>query len=164
MCRLSSLCAEKPNVMVARSPLKLAPLMNGTNSRLVSRYSKLNEMAVRNSNGPAAMASSANDLGTLRYQTPVVHLPEVVQAAVVLVVLADRVDLGLGVAQLVDALAEAANRAPGPSSWRARNAKCRCAAYSSGVTPWMNSFRELMYRASVSDRWPWPWAKLSMTA
>ena len=69
MCRLSSLCAEKPNVMVARSPLKLAPLMNGTNSRLVSRYSKLNEMEVRNSNGPADMASSKNDFGTLRYQS-----------------------------------------------------------------------------------------------
>ncbi len=69
MCRLSSLWAEKPKVIVARSPLKLAPLMNGTNSRLVSRYSKLNEIEVRNSKGPAVMASSKNDLGTLRYQT-----------------------------------------------------------------------------------------------
>ena len=69
MCRLSSLCAEKPKVIVARSPLKLAPLMNGTNSRLVSRYSKLNEIAVRNSNGPADMPSSKNDFGTLRYHT-----------------------------------------------------------------------------------------------
>ena len=69
MCRLSSLCAENPKVIVARSPLKLAPLMNGTNSRFVSRYSKLNEIAVKNSNGPADIASSKNDFGTLRYQT-----------------------------------------------------------------------------------------------
>ena len=69
MCRLSSLCAENPKVIVARSPLKLAPLMNGTNSRFVSRYSKLNEIAVRNSNGPAVMPSSMNDLETLRYHT-----------------------------------------------------------------------------------------------
>ena len=69
MCRLSSLCAEKPKVMVDRSPLKLAPDMNGTNSRLVSRYSKENPMAIRNSNGPAVTASSKNDLGTDRYQT-----------------------------------------------------------------------------------------------
>ena len=69
MCRLSSLWAENPNVMVARSPLKLAPLMKGTNSRLVSRYSKANDTDVRNSNGPAVMASSMNDRGTLRYHS-----------------------------------------------------------------------------------------------
>src|SRR5437867_10954179 len=69
MWRLSSLCAEKPNVIVARSPLKLAPLMNGTKSRLVRRYSKENEMEVRNSKGPAEIASSNDDLGTERYQT-----------------------------------------------------------------------------------------------
>ncbi len=40
MCRDSSLCAEKPKVIVGRSPLNEAPDMNGTNSRLVSRYSK----------------------------------------------------------------------------------------------------------------------------
>ena len=69
MCRLSSDCAENPNDMVGVSPLKLAPLMNGTNSRLVRRYSKLNEMEMRNSNGPALMASSKNDFGIARYQT-----------------------------------------------------------------------------------------------
>ena len=69
MCRLSSLCAEKPNVIDGRSPLKLAPDMNGTNSRFVSRYSKLNPIAIRNSNGPALSASSKYDLGTDRYQT-----------------------------------------------------------------------------------------------
>ena len=143
MCRLSSLCAEKPNVIVARSPLKLAPLMNGTNSRLVSMYSKLNEIAVRNSNGPAEMPSSKNDFGTRQVPHPVVHLREVVQAAVVLVVLADRVDLGLRVAQLVDALTQRGEPGAGPSRWRARNAKCRCAAYSSGVTPCRNSLSEL---------------------
>ena len=69
MCRDSSDCAEKPNDIVGMSPLKLAPDMNGTNSRLVSRYSKLNEIAMRNSNGPAVIASSKNDFGTDRYQT-----------------------------------------------------------------------------------------------
>src|SRR5574337_1325600 len=69
MCRASSLCAEKPKLIVDRSPLKLAPLMNGTNNRLVKKYSKLNEIAVRDSNGPAETASSKNDLGTLRYHT-----------------------------------------------------------------------------------------------
>src|SRR5579862_5914529 len=69
MCRLSSDWAEKPNDMVAMSPLKLAPLMNGTNSRLVSRYSKLKLIETRNSNGPALIASSNSDLGTDRYQT-----------------------------------------------------------------------------------------------
>ena len=43
--------------------------MNGTNSRFVTKYSKLNEIAVRNSNGPAEMPSSKNDFGTLRYHT-----------------------------------------------------------------------------------------------
>jgi hypothetical protein len=69
MCRLSSDWAEKPKDIVGMSPLKLAPLMKGTNSRLVSRYSKLNEMEIRNSNGPAVIASSNKDLGTDRYQT-----------------------------------------------------------------------------------------------
>src|SRR5262249_30286523 len=69
MCRLSSDWAENPKDMVGRSPLKLAPLMNGTKSRLVSRYSKLNEMEIRNSNGPAVMAASNMDFGTARYQT-----------------------------------------------------------------------------------------------
>src|SRR5262245_22705951 len=68
MCRDSSDCAEKPNDIVGRSPLKLAPLMNGTNSRFVSKYSKLNEMEMRNSNGPAVIASSNIDFGTARYQ------------------------------------------------------------------------------------------------
>ena len=45
---------------------------------------------------------------------PVVHLGEVVHSAVVLVVLADRVGLGLRVAQLVDALAQRREPAPGP--------------------------------------------------
>jgi hypothetical protein len=35
-----------------------APDMNGTNSRLVSRYSNEKPMAMRNSNGPADSASS----------------------------------------------------------------------------------------------------------
>ena len=69
MCRDSSLCAEKPKVIVGRSPLNEAPDMNGTNSRLVSRYSKENPIAMRNSNGPADSASSKNDFGTERYQT-----------------------------------------------------------------------------------------------
>ena len=69
MCRDSSDCAEKPNVIVGRSPLKLAPDMNGTKSRFVSRYSKENPMAMRNSNGPAVTASSKYDFGTDRYQT-----------------------------------------------------------------------------------------------
>ncbi len=43
--------------------------MNGMNSRLVRTYSKLNDIAVTNSNGPADMASSKKDLGTDRYQT-----------------------------------------------------------------------------------------------
>ncbi|MNT46773.1 hypothetical protein D3C72_1834420 [compost metagenome] len=43
--------------------------MKGTNSRLVSTYSKLNEIAVRNSNGPAVRASSKKDLGTERNHT-----------------------------------------------------------------------------------------------
>jgi hypothetical protein len=49
--------------------LNEAPDMNGTNSRLVSRYSNENPMAMRNSNGPAVSASSKNDFGTERYQT-----------------------------------------------------------------------------------------------
>lgn len=69
MCRDSSDWAEKPNDMVPRSPLNEAPDMNGTKSRFVSRYSKENEMATMNSNGPAEMPSSKNDLGTERYQT-----------------------------------------------------------------------------------------------
>src|SRR6202007_758756 len=69
MWRLSSDWAENPNDMVGKSPLKLAPLMNGTNSKLVSRYSKLNEIEIRNSNGPADIASSNKDFGTERYQT-----------------------------------------------------------------------------------------------
>src|SRR6516225_2016996 len=69
MCRLSSLCAEKPKLIVDRSPLKLAPLINGTNSKLVRKYSKLNEIAVMNSNGPADRPSSKNDFGTDRYHT-----------------------------------------------------------------------------------------------
>src|ERR1700754_1791602 len=69
MCRLSSDCAEKPNDIVGISPLKLAPLMNGTKSRFVSRYSKLKEIEMRNSNGPAVMASSNSDFGTERYHT-----------------------------------------------------------------------------------------------
>ena len=43
--------------------------MNGTNNRFVRTYSKLNEIAVKNSNGPAETASSKNDFGTDRYQT-----------------------------------------------------------------------------------------------
>ena len=69
MCRLSSLCAEKPALITERSPLKPAPLMNGTNNRLVRKYSKLNEIAVKYSNGPAEIASSKYDFDTLRYQT-----------------------------------------------------------------------------------------------
>ncbi|MNZ68840.1 hypothetical protein D3C78_871160 [compost metagenome] len=42
--------------------------MNGTNSRLVSTYSKLKPMAIMNSNGPAAMASSKNERATEVYQ------------------------------------------------------------------------------------------------
>src|SRR5215470_19541363 len=67
MCRLSSDWAENPNDIVGMSPLKLAPLINGTNSRLVSRYSKLKEIEIRNSNGPALIASSNSDFGTDRY-------------------------------------------------------------------------------------------------
>ena len=69
MWRDSSDCAEKPKVIVGRSPLNAAPDMNGTNSRFVSRYSNENPMAMRHSNGPAVMASSKNDFGTERYQT-----------------------------------------------------------------------------------------------
>lgn len=69
MWRLSSLCAEKPKVTVDMSPLCAAPLMKGTNSRLVSTYSKPKLTAVRNSNGPPVQASSKNDFGTERYQT-----------------------------------------------------------------------------------------------
>ncbi|MNP17727.1 hypothetical protein D3C76_1101680 [compost metagenome] len=69
MWRASSDCAEKPKVTVAMSPLNAAPDMKGTNSRLVSTYSNENEMAVRNSNGPAVRASSKNDLGTERNHT-----------------------------------------------------------------------------------------------
>ena len=69
MCRDSSDWAENPNVIVGRSPLKDAPDMNGTNSRLVSRYSKLNPIAIRNSKGPADSASSKYDFGTDRYHT-----------------------------------------------------------------------------------------------
>ena len=69
MCRDSSDCAENPKLIVDRSPLKLAPDMNGTNSKLVKKYSKLNEIAVMNSNGPADMPSSKYDFGTDRYQT-----------------------------------------------------------------------------------------------
>ena len=98
MCRLSSLCAEKPKLIVDRSPLKLAPLMNGTNNRLVSKYSKLNEIAVMNSNGPPEIPSSKNDFGTLEIPDPVVHLVRVVEPVVVLVVHRDRVRLGLVVA------------------------------------------------------------------
>ena len=43
--------------------------MKGMNSRLVSTYSKENEIAVTNSNGPALIASSKYDFGTDRYQT-----------------------------------------------------------------------------------------------
>ena len=70
MCRLSSLCALKPKVTVDMSPLCAAPLMKGTNSRLVSTYSNEKLTAVRNSNGPAVLASSKNALGhRLRYHT-----------------------------------------------------------------------------------------------
>ena len=69
MWRLSSLCAEKPKVTVDMSPLCAAPLMKGTNSRLVSTYSKLKLTAVRNSNGPPVQASSKKDFGTDRYHT-----------------------------------------------------------------------------------------------
>ena len=58
MWRDSSLCAEKPKVTVAMSPLKAAPDMNGMNSKFVSTYSKEKEIAVTNSNGPAVIASS----------------------------------------------------------------------------------------------------------
>ena len=69
MWRDSSDWAEKPNVMVGRSPLNDAPDMNGTNSRLVSRYSNEKPIAISHSNGPAVMASSKKDFGTERYQT-----------------------------------------------------------------------------------------------
>ena len=69
MWRLSSLCALKPKVTVDMSPLCAAPLMKGTNSRLVSTYSKLKLTAVRNSNGPPVQASSKKDFGTDRYHT-----------------------------------------------------------------------------------------------
>src|ERR1700740_1636526 len=67
MWRLSSDWAENPNDMVGKSPLKLAPLMNGTNSKLVSRYSKLDEIEIRNSNRPAVIPSSNSDFGNDRY-------------------------------------------------------------------------------------------------
>ena len=69
MCRDSSLCALKPKVTVDMSPLCAAPLMKGTNSRLVSTYSKEKLTATRNSNGPPVMASSKKDFGTDRYHT-----------------------------------------------------------------------------------------------
>lgn len=69
MWRDSSDCAENPKVIVGRSPLNEAPDMNGTKSRLVSRYSKENPIEMSHSNGPADRASSKNDLGTERYQT-----------------------------------------------------------------------------------------------
>ena len=43
--------------------------MKGTNSRLVSTYSKEKPMAIIHSKGPALNASSKKDLGTERYQT-----------------------------------------------------------------------------------------------
>lgn len=43
--------------------------MKGTNSRLVSTYSKEKPMAIIHSKGPALKASSKKDLGTDRYQT-----------------------------------------------------------------------------------------------
>src|ERR1700752_1226665 len=64
--RLSSDCAENPKHIVGSSPLKRAPLMNGKNSKLVKKYSKLNEIEMRNSTGPAAIASSKSDFGTDR--------------------------------------------------------------------------------------------------
>jgi hypothetical protein len=73
MWRDSSLCAEKPKVTVDRSPLCAAPDMKGTNSRLVSTYSNEKLTAVRNSKGPAVIASSKKDLGTDRYQTRSYH-------------------------------------------------------------------------------------------
>ena len=88
MCRLSSLCAEKPNVMDGRSPLKLAPDMNGTNSRFVSRYSKLNPIAIRNSNGPARQRIVEERLRHRQVPDPVVHRVGAVHARVVLVVVA----------------------------------------------------------------------------
>src|SRR6218665_3736874 len=69
MWRLSSLCALKPEVTVDLSPLCPAPLRKGTNSRLVSTYSKLKLTAVRNPNEPLVQASSKKLLGTLRYHT-----------------------------------------------------------------------------------------------
>ena len=69
MCRDSSDCAEKPKVIVGRSPLKDDPDMKGTKSRLVSRYSKEKPIAMRNSKGPQDSASSMKLLGTDRYQT-----------------------------------------------------------------------------------------------
>ena len=67
MWRASSDWAEKPKVMVPRSPLYAAPDMKGTNSRLVSTYSKLKPMAIIHSNGPPVMASSKKDFGTDMY-------------------------------------------------------------------------------------------------
>ncbi len=41
--------------------------MNGTNNRFVSTYSKENPIASMNSNGPAVIASSKNERGTVLY-------------------------------------------------------------------------------------------------
>jgi hypothetical protein len=95
-----------------------------------------------NSNGPAVMASSKK----LRHrQVPdaVVGMMEVMHAVVVLVVVRDGVDLGLGVADLVEDCIRQATRGPGPGNWRPAWAKPRCATYSSGLMPLRNSLTVL---------------------
>ena len=41
--------------------------MKGTNNRLVSTYSKLKPMAIMNSKGPADIASSKKERGSVQY-------------------------------------------------------------------------------------------------
>ena len=59
----------RPNVTVDISPLWAAPDINGTNNRLVKTYSNEKLTAVKNSKGPALLASSKKDLGTDKYHT-----------------------------------------------------------------------------------------------
>src|SRR3954454_1039504 len=63
--RDSSDCTVFPTAAKLSSPTAPADEANGRNKILVNTYSNENEIAIKASNGPAVMASSKNDLGTV---------------------------------------------------------------------------------------------------
>ena len=121
MCRDSSDWAEKPKVIVGRSPLKDAPDMNGheeqVRQQVLEGEPDGDEELERASRGDGVVEER---LRHREVPDPVVHVGKAVEAVVVLVVVRQRVH-SVWMCRISSRLWHSeANRGPGPLRWRPR--------------------------------------------